>query len=94
MNKYILFLILLVLNGTFTFATWSIIMIDPQTKEIGIAGASCTYNCYGIGRIVPGVGAVIVQAMSNSQARQKGVQLILAEATPKQNYTCNEKSHF
>jgi len=67
-----------------SFATWSIIMIDPRTNEIGIAAASCTYNCYGIGKIVPNMGAVIVQAMSNHQAREKGVQLILAGATPGQ----------
>ena len=30
------------------------------------------------------MGAVIVQAMSNSEAREKGVQLILAESTPEQ----------
>jgi len=44
------------------YATWSIILIDPQTKAIGIAGASCTYSVYGIGSIVPGKGAVVVQA--------------------------------
>src|SRR6478736_1628177 len=66
------------------FATWSIIIIDPKTKEIGIAAASCTYNCYGIGRIVPGMGAIIVQAMSNNEAREKGIEMILAEASPEQ----------
>lgn len=66
------------------FATWSVILIDPKTKEIGIAGASCTYNCYGIGKIVPGMGAIIVQAMSNNEAREKGVEMILAEASPEQ----------
>jgi hypothetical protein len=53
------------------FATWSIIIIDPVTEEIGIAGASCTYNCYGIGKIIPNVGAIIVQAMSNNAARKR-----------------------
>jgi len=66
------------------FATWSIIIIDPNTKEIGIAGASCTYNCYGIGGIVPGKGAIIVQAMSNKNAKTKGMQMISAELPPEQ----------
>lgn len=66
------------------FATWSIIIIDPTTKQIGIAGASCTYNCYGIGGIVPGKGAIIVQAMSNKDARTKGLQMILNGATPEE----------
>ena len=84
MKKYILVLIALLFYCNVTFATWSIIVVDPKTNEIGIAGASCSFNCYGIGHIVPGMGAVIVQAMSNNEARQKGVQLILANATPQQ----------
>jgi uncharacterized Ntn-hydrolase superfamily protein len=84
MKKYILFAIVYLLFYASSYATWSIIVIDPRTKEIGIAGASCTYNCYGIGKIIPNMGAVIVQAMSNSQAREKGVEMILAEAEPEQ----------
>ncbi|MGC4037903.1 MAG: DUF1028 domain-containing protein [Chitinophagaceae bacterium] len=63
-------------------ATWSIIVIDPVTKEIGIAGASCTPNVYGIGGIIPGKGAVIVQAMSNKLAQMKGLQMIMTDANP------------
>ena len=84
MKKTILALIIFVIYSNKTFATWSIIMIDRRTNEIGIAGASCTYNCYGIGKIIPNVGAIIVQAMSNNQAREKGVEMILAESTPVQ----------
>lgn len=74
-------LLIFILNS---YATWSIIVIDPKTKQIGIAGASCTYSVYGIGAIVPGKGAIVVQAMSNPHARSKGVQMIMAEATPEQ----------
>jgi uncharacterized Ntn-hydrolase superfamily protein len=84
MRKRILTFFTLLFCFSAASATWSIIMIDPKTKEIGIVGASCSYNCYGIGKIVPGMGAVIVQAMSNSQAREKGVQMILAESAPAQ----------
>ena len=84
MKKIILALIIFAIHSTKTFATWSIIMIDPKTNEIGIAGASCTYNCYGIGKIIPNMGAIIVQAMSNNQAREKGVEMIIAESTPGQ----------
>ena len=84
MKKIILALIFFVIYSNNTFATWSIIMIDPRTNEIGIAGASCTYNCYGIGKIIPNVGAIIVQAMSNNQARERGIEMILAESTPDQ----------
>ena len=65
-------------------ATWSIIVIDPITKEIGIAGASCTYSVYGIGAIIPAKGAVVVQAMSNKAAMAKGAEMIKAGATPAQ----------
>ena len=58
-------------------ATWSIIVADPKTKQIGIAGASCTRSVYGIGAIVPGKGAIVVQAMSNGAARLQGFRMIM-----------------
>jgi len=67
-----------------SYATWSIIVIDPTTKKIGIAGASCTYSVYGIGAIVPGKGAILVQAMSNPLARSKGVKMMMADASPEE----------
>jgi uncharacterized Ntn-hydrolase superfamily protein len=73
---------LLVILTNSAKATWSIIIVDSKTKEIGIAGASCTYSVYGIGGIVPGKGAVVVQAMSNKSARNKGLQMVLADAAP------------
>ena len=84
MKRFILALTVLLFSSGPCFATWSIIMIDPKTKEIGIAGASCTYNCYGIGKIIPNMGAVIVQAMSSNQARNKALEMILAESSPEQ----------
>jgi uncharacterized Ntn-hydrolase superfamily protein len=84
MNRFITILAIVLFFPYSVWATWSLIIIDPRTKEIGIAGASCTYNCYGIGKIIPNAGAVIVQAMSNNEARDKGVEMILAEASPEQ----------
>lgn len=75
-------------------ATWSIIVIDPRTKEIGIAGASCTFSVYGIGAIVPGKGAIVVQAMSNKDARNKGLQMILADASPQEILEAIRKPEF
>ncbi|MBA4053386.1 MAG: DUF1028 domain-containing protein [Marivirga sp.] len=83
MKRLITLLIFLILCGK-VWATWSIILIDEKTGTIGIAGASCSPNCYGIGKILPGVGAIIVQAMSNREAREKGVQLILSGSTPEE----------
>lgn len=59
-------------------ATWSIIVIDERTQQIGIAGASCTNDCSGIGSIIPGKGAIIVQAMSNYNAQDMGRKAIMA----------------
>lgn len=87
MKKLISAAVIVLLAHTYVFATWSIIIVDPKTHEIGIAGASCTYNCYGIGKIVPNMGAVIVQAMSNSNAREKGIRMILADASPEEIIT-------
>ncbi|RRB07365.1 DUF1028 domain-containing protein [Larkinella rosea] len=80
-------LFLLLIFSLPSYATWSIIIVDPKTGKIGIAGASCTYNCYGIGEIVPGKGAIIVQAMSHKGARQKGLAMIRAGASPEQIIT-------
>ena len=65
-------------------ATWSIIAVDRETGEIGVAGASCTFDVQGIASIVPGKGAVVVQAASSYFARMKGVELMGANATPQQ----------
>ena len=76
-----LFIFLLAVLPFPAFATWSIIVIDPKTKEIWIAGASCTMSVYGIGAIVPGKGAIVVQAMSNGLARLQGFRMIMDGAT-------------
>ena len=65
-------------------ATWSIIAVDRETGEVGVAGASCTFNVMGIAEIVPGKGAVVVQAMSNNEARHLGVEMMRDGATPEQ----------
>src|SRR6187402_589521 len=84
LKQLALTLSLLILLSNSAKATWSIIIIDPKTKEIGIAGASCTFSVYGIGGIIPGKGAVVVQAMSNKDARNKGLQMVIADASPEE----------
>lgn len=80
--KSLLLLIAFLFTCLYSFATWSIIVIDAKTNEIGIAGASCTPSVYGIGAIVPGKGAVVVQAWSNGAARRKAVEMIKSGASP------------
>ncbi|MGH9941700.1 MAG: DUF1028 domain-containing protein, partial [Pyrinomonadaceae bacterium] len=50
-------LIILLLSATVSHATWSIVAVDPRTKEVGIAGASCTDFVFGIAGLAPGKGA-------------------------------------
>lgn len=57
-------------------ATWSILAVDRDTGEIGIAGASCTFDVSGIASLIPGEGAIVVQAASNYFARMEGVDLM------------------
>ena len=64
-----------------SYATWSIIAVDRTTGEIGIVGASCTFDVSGIASIVPGKGAIVVQAASNYYARMKGVEAMESDAS-------------
>jgi uncharacterized Ntn-hydrolase superfamily protein len=63
-------------------ATWSIAAVDPATREVGIAGASCIGNVARIVGIAPAAGAVVSQAFSNEQARDRAVELLRAGAAP------------
>ncbi len=76
-----LLIVLTTLFSTPCYATWSIIAVDRQTGEIGIAGASCTFDVSGIASIIPGKGAIVVQAASSYMARMKGVELMGNGAT-------------
>ena len=57
-------------------ATWSIVILDPRTHRIGVAGASCTGYVYGIMGLRPGKGVLIAQAISSDSAIQQGMRLL------------------
>jgi CubicO group peptidase (beta-lactamase class C family) len=73
--------LLTVLTSLPSYATWSIIAVDRITGEIGIVGASCTFDVQGIASIVPKKGAIVVQAGSSYFARMKGVELMMSNAS-------------
>ena len=73
--------LLIVLTSIPSYATWSIIAVDRTTGEIGIVGASCTFDVQGIASIVPGKGAIVVQAGSSYFARMKGVELMMSDTS-------------
>lgn len=65
-------------------ATWSITAVDPRTKQVGIAGASCTDFVYGIAGVAPGKGVIAAQAMSNMEAKSLGMKMLLEGASPQE----------
>jgi uncharacterized Ntn-hydrolase superfamily protein len=58
------------------FATWSIVILDRTTHRIGVAGASCTGDVYGIMGLLPGKGVLIAQATSDVPSIRAGMQLL------------------
>jgi uncharacterized Ntn-hydrolase superfamily protein len=64
-------------------ATWSIVAVDQQTREVGVAGASCIGNVQMIAGLAPGRGAIAAQAMANFAARDRGVELLAGGASPR-----------
>lgn len=63
-------------------ATWSITAVDPRTRQVGIAGASCTDFVYGIAGVALGRGVIVAQAMSNMEAKSLGMKLLSEGASP------------
>jgi uncharacterized Ntn-hydrolase superfamily protein len=63
-------------------ATWSIVAVDPVTREVGAAGASCVDGVVRIAGLAPGKGVVASQASSNLQARDRAVMRLEEGLTP------------
>ena len=67
MKKFLFSFILFVSLNSFSQDTFSIIAVDPQTGEVGAAGATCLYNQSDgiidiISSIIPGKGGILSQA--------------------------------
>jgi uncharacterized Ntn-hydrolase superfamily protein len=62
-------------------ATWSIVAVDPATREVGAAVASCFVGVHVVVGLAPGRGAVVAQAWTNPWARDRGVELLRAGAS-------------
>ncbi len=63
-------------------ATWSIVAVDPATREVGIAGASCIVSSHVIAGVAPGHGAIAAQALASFAGRDRGVSLLAGGASP------------
>jgi uncharacterized Ntn-hydrolase superfamily protein len=73
----------LVLGPIPAAATWSVVAVDPATREVGVAGASCIGGSQIIAGLAPGRGAITAQAMSNLAARDVGAALLAAGIAPR-----------
>ena len=72
-NPYIFFLFYLNLNAQDTF---SIVAVDPETGEVGSAGASCINGSIIISDLHPGVGAIHTQSYWLAQNQNTASQLM------------------
>lgn len=63
-------------------ATWSIIVLDRTTGFIGVAGASCTSDVFGIMALAPGTGALVAQAIGHPPAMREAIRLLRAGVAP------------
>jgi uncharacterized Ntn-hydrolase superfamily protein len=72
----------ILLHGTSAAATWSIVATDLETREVGIAAASCIAGVEHIAGVVPGAGVMVSQAIVNPSALGRGKELIGAGASP------------
>lgn len=69
-------------------ATWSIAAVDPKTREVGVAVASCVEAPYGttllpfVAGLAPGHGALAAQALYDGSLRAEALALLLHGATP------------
>jgi uncharacterized Ntn-hydrolase superfamily protein len=63
-------------------ATWSIMVVDRTTGAIGVAGASCTSDVYGIMLLAPGTGAIVAQGIGYPPAVREAMRLLRAGIAP------------
>jgi uncharacterized Ntn-hydrolase superfamily protein len=80
----------LALWPTSVAATWSIAAVDPSTREVGVAVASCVEAPYGstilpfVAGLAPGRGALTAQALYSEPLRDQALALLRGGAAPQQ----------
>ena len=52
-------------------ATWSIVAVDPTTREVGLAAATCNPGVQFVAAVVPGAGVVAAQAETSFTGRER-----------------------
>jgi uncharacterized Ntn-hydrolase superfamily protein len=65
-------------------ATWSVVAVDPDTEEVGVAGATCGMMVWMIGEVAPGHGAVAAQYATNLKAKREAADRMADGQAPDQ----------
>jgi len=77
---------LLLAGGTraleFQTSTWSLVCVDPRTREVAVAGASCVQDVSIIASTIKNVGAAATQALYSSTNKSRVEQRMLAGDAP------------
>ena len=84
MKKLQYFLLILLITETLSQDTFSIVAVDPQTQEVGSAGASCINGSIIISDVHPGIGAVHTQSYWNSTNQNNASDLMDQGYTPEE----------
>jgi|GEM_PF-1294895 len=72
------------LIGARADATWSVVGVNANTREVGIAGTSCIDGVEIIVGLAPDHGAIAAQAQINVSGRNEGVMLLEMGKSPQE----------
>ncbi|MFM2244659.1 MAG: hypothetical protein RL071_733 [Pseudomonadota bacterium] len=64
------------------WATWSVIAVDPETREVGVAGATCGPFVWGIAGLSPGHGVVAAQYATWGRGKRAAVDQLAEGKAP------------
>ncbi len=76
-NLRVILLWLLMVFPAPSFATWSIVAVDPITRQVGIAAATCNFGIQFIAGTVPGSGVIAAQAETSLRGRDHAKALMI-----------------
>ncbi len=65
-------------------ATWSMVAVDPDTREVGAVGATCGPFVWMIGRVEPDAGAMVSLCGTNMGARKDVTEILAGGGTPEE----------
>lgn len=80
--------------SSIAWATWTIVAVDPDTGEVGAAGATCGPFVWMVAEVVPDHGAIVAQYDTNLKAKREGASMLAEGATPDEVITAITASSY